>query len=192
MIDAILKWFQDAENVRVIISNFVLPITVGILAFIASNSISTWRTRKKQSLLGTAICASLIEEIKNGINIMKAVQTAMNGQSQIAGSLPRKSWNGMNTISDDILERLLCISEKKDNRGFPIKEIRIHLKNYFDHMCPNFDNIINAINSGGNWQQQAQIYLVQGKYIEAAEKVLFMLEDAQSFLDNNRKSKFPK
>jgi len=195
MWNVIVSWFDDSANTRVIISNFVLPVCVGILAFLASNSIGVWRTRKRQSLLGAAVCSSLIEELNIGIGIMKDVQAVMDNSGQATGSLhlPRKSWSGMNTISDDVLERLLCIVEKKPtNRGFPIKEIKIHLKNYFEHMCSNFDSVTVTMCNGGNWQQQAQVYLVQSKYLEAAEKVLAMLEDAQEYLEENCKKLMPR
>lgn len=187
-------WLSDAENFRLIISGFILPVVIGILAFLASNSITAWRTRKRQSLLGAAVCFSLIEEVKNGINIMEAVQNALvNTPGSSTGNLPRKSWGGMDTISDDVLERLLCIAEKKQStRGFPIKEIRIHLKNYFDHMCPNFDNVTNAMHAGGSWQPHAQHLLVTGKYLEAAKGVLAMLEEAQKHLDNNYRKIMPR
>lgn len=192
MWDFMVHWFSNQENVKMVISNLIFPIIIGVLAFIAANSVNAWRTRRRQSLLGSAVCASLIEELRHGIAIMETVQTSMNTQQQAMGILPRKSWSGMNTISDEILERLLCLTAGKNNRGFPIKEIRIHLKNYFDHMCPNFDNVTSAMGSGAQWQTQAQFYLVQGKYIEAAKGVLAMLEDAERFLENNAKAIMPK
>lgn len=99
----------------------------------------------------------------------------------------------MNTISDEILIRLLCLSEGKPVQGFPVREIRIHLKNYFDHMCPNFDNVTNAVSSGGGWQHQAGLYLGGGgDYLHSADNVKDMLEQARMLLANNEKKWFPK
>ncbi len=186
------QWISDAENQRLIIGNLILPVVVGVLAFIASHSVSSWRDRKRQSLLGTAVCDSLIEEIRNGIALLRQTQQALTGNQVPVGKLPRRSWNGMLTISDQVLERLLCLSQGRKNRGFPIREIRIHLKNYFDHMIPNWDQVTDAVIQGSKWQDIAQQYLTHGKYLEAAQGVLEMTEDARNLLDQNSKKWFPK
>lgn len=188
----ISQWISNAENQRLIIGNLILPVVIGVLAFLASHSVSSWRDRKRQSLLGAAVCDSLIEEIKNGIGLMSQTQLALNGTQAPTGKLPRRSWDGMQTISDEVLERLLCLSQDRQNRGFPIREIRIHLKNYFDHMIPNWDQVADAAIQGQPWQNIAQQYLTQGKYLEAAQGVLEMTEDARKLLDQNSTKWFPK
>jgi len=171
-----------------IIGDLILPIVVGILAFVASNSVSAWRTRRRQSLLGVAVCDALIEELRIGVTMLGATQIALAGGQLPNGRLPRRSWNGMQTISDDILERLLCLSKGRQNRSFPIREIRIHLKNYFDHMIPNWDQAT----SSPQWQNAVQEFLVQGGYVQAAQGVLEMTEDARSHLESNSSRWFPK
>jgi len=98
----------------------------------------------------------------------------------------------MKTISDQVLARLLCLSQGKQNRGFPIREIQIHLKNYFDHITSNWDQVTDAAVQGIGWQGIAKEYLTQGKYLEAAQRVLEMTEDARKLLDQNSKKWFPK
>jgi hypothetical protein len=188
MIACITQWIADSENQKMLIGDLILPIFVGILAFVASNSVSAWRTRRRQSMLGAAVCDSLIEELRNGVNMLNATQQAAAGGQLPNGQLPRRSWNGMQTISDDILERLLCLSKGRENRGFPIREIRIHLKNYFDHMIPNWDQVT----SSPQWQSAVQQFLGQGGYVQAAQGVLEMTEDARSLLESNSTRWFPK
>lgn len=183
---------SDLNIKKALFSDFLLPVSVGVLAFLASNSINTWRMRKRQSLLGSVVVDVLIEEVSNGIAIMESVQRMMNGQRQMIGDLPRKSWSGMNTINDDILERIICTSRGKKTDGFPPREVRKHLKNYFEHMCQNFDSVTMAIRSGANWQQSAQLYMVNGRYIEAANKVCAMLQSIKQLLDKNAVSWKPK
>ena len=192
MPDYFSQWISDPENQRLIIGNLILPVVIGVLAFLASHSVSSWRDRKRQSLLGTAVCDSLIEEIKNGIALMSQTQQALNGTQLPTGKLPRRSWAGMQTISDQVLERLLCLSQGRQNRGFPIREIRVHLKNYFDHMISNWDQVTDAATQGLRWQDIAQHYLTQGRYLEAAHRVLEMTEDARKLLDQNSTKWFPK
>jgi hypothetical protein len=180
------------EMAKMVLSDFVFPIALGILAYIASDYISTRRTRKRQSLLGAAVLSELIEEVNHGISVLQQIDAMLNGQSQLIGDMPRKSWSGMATISDDVLERILCTTTKSDTVGFPASEIRSHLKNYFDHMCPNIDSVTAAIRSGGQWQNAARTYLVNGRYIEAATGVLAMLKHVKILLESNYKRLLPK
>jgi hypothetical protein len=170
-----------------ILFNLVQPIVIGVLAFMATSTLTTWRDRKRQSFLGAAVCATLIEELNNGIKLMEAIT---NNQSP-NGLLPRKSWNGMGTVSDEVLERLLCLSEGNANQGFPIGEIRIHLKNYFDHICCNADAFIQKSASGITLAQQEKDSLVSG-CLQPARGVLAMVEEAQHRLRANVKRWFPK
>jgi hypothetical protein len=139
-------------------------------------------------MLGAAVCDSLIEELRNGVKMLSDTQKAVAVGQLPTGQLPRRSWNGMQTISDDILERLLCLTKGRANRGFPIQEIRIHLKNYFDHMIPNWDQAT----SSPQWQSAVQQFLGQCGYVKAAEGVLQMTEDARSLLESNSTRWFPK
>jgi hypothetical protein len=187
-----LSYYQ--EIIKIIVTTFLLPIILGILAFIASNSFNSWRSRRRQSLLGSVILQSFIEEVENGIKILEAVQAMLNSQQPqvMVGTLPRGSWSGIQSVSDELLERIICTTKNKSFSGFPPKEIRIHLKNYFEHMCTNFDSVTNAIALGSNWQVGAQSYIMRGKYIDAAKGVLQMLKDAQQLLDKNSEALWPK
>ena len=184
---------NNQEIIKIIITNFLLPIVLGVLAFIASNTFNSWRSRRRQSLVGSVILQSFIEEVENGIKIMASMQAKMNNeQPQVAmGVLPRGSWSGMQSVSDELLERIICTTQNKSFSGFPPKEIRIHLKNYFEHMCVNIDPIINNIADGSAWHERARFY-IDGGYISAAKGVLQLLKDAQRLLDKNAKALWPK
>jgi hypothetical protein len=185
---------NNQEIIKIIFTNFLFPIVLGILAFIASNTVNTWRSRRRQSLLGSVILQSFIEEVENGVGIMESVQAMLNNQPpKTIGALPRASWSGIQSVSDELLERIICTTKEKTFSGFPPKEIRIHLKNYFEHMCKNFDSVTNAIALGTNWQDEARSYIDErGNYIDAAKGVLQMLKDAQQLLENNSKTLWPK
>lgn len=188
-----LQWIKDAENQRLIISNIILPIAIGILAFMASSLIISWRERRRKSLLGAGLCDSLIEELQHGIEIMERTKKVVKGgKPKFIERLPRGSWSGMQTISDDVLERLLCLSKGKNNRGFPIREIRIHLKNYFEHIVVNWDQVADAMKEGSNWQERAHLFLEKDAYLRATKGVLEMTEDARKMLDKNSKKWMPK
>ncbi len=189
MFTCITSWLSDHENQIIggFFGKLILPLAVGVLGFWASSVFTSMRDRKRQSLLGAAVCAQFVEELNNGINLMNSV---LNRQNPI-GQLPRKSWNGMSTISDDVLERILCLSEKRHTPGFPISEIRIHLKNYFDHICPNFDPFIEKTAQGQQLDQQTKDSLIK-EYVQPAEGVLAMVQDARSRLEANAKARFPK
>lgn len=114
------------------------------------------------------------------------------GKPKFIERLPRGSWSGMQTISDDVLERLLCLSKGKNNRGFPIREIRIHLKNYFEHIAVNWDQMADALKDGSNWRERAHLFLEKSDYLRATKGVLEMTEDARKMLHNNSKKWIPK
>jgi hypothetical protein len=188
VITQIFEWIADPEIQKLLIGELIMPIFIGILAFLATNSVSVWRTRRRQSLLGVAVCDAFIEELSNGVQLLTAAQMDLDKNKLPYGRLPRRSWNGMQTISDEILERLLCLSAGRQNQGFPIRDIRIHLKNYFDHMIPNFDQATLS----NQWQNEVRHLLEHGGYLDAAKGVLKMTEEARTLLKVNSSKWFPK
>ena len=172
--------------VQGLIENFIFPFLVAVTSFILLTRLTVWRDRRDKSRLGVAIMESLIEEVSNGITIM---EESIKLQQQPTRLLPRKSWNGMTTIPDDVLLILLKISQNVEPKGFKIKEIRIHCKNYFDHMISTWDN---SVSKNQNWKINANSLINNSKFVEAAQGVLRMLEQAKELLDMNSKKKFPK
>ena len=168
-----------------LIENFIFPFLVAVTSFVLLTRLTVWRDRRDKSRLGVAIIESLIEEVRNGIKIM---EESINQQQQPTTLLPRKSWNGMTTIPDDVLLILLKISQNVESKGFKIKEIRIHCKNYFDHLTSTWDD---RVSKSQNWEVNANSLINNSKFVEAAQGVLRMLEQAKELLENNSKKKFP-
>jgi hypothetical protein len=58
-------------------------------------------------------------------------------------------------------------------------------------MCTNFNQVVENMQSGGNWQEAAVDLFGKGAYIQAANGVLEMLTDAKNRLDLNSKKIMP-
>jgi hypothetical protein len=166
------------------ISNVVFPVFVALLTYFIVNKFDEYKRRKNTSILGALIIESLIEEVRHGYNLIHQVLDFNN--EKIPSYLPRKSWSGIMTISDDVLLRIIETSKNATPVSFMPREIRIHTKNYFDHMIPNWDAIVSkhdskelAIGSFSNYE-------------DAALGVLKMLEQTKELLESNAKRLFPK
>jgi len=158
-----------------IVDNFLLPFFVAVIAYWLFTKYDEWKSRKNYSLLGVAIMNCLLDEVNNGISIMRNQQT---------NPLPTASWAGPLTIPDEVLLRIIAISGSQNPRSFEPQDVRIHAKNYFEHMAPNWEEAVRA----GNVQK----LLKQGKYVEAAESVKKMLEQCRKLLDKNSRRKLPR
>ena len=173
---------------------FLIPILVGAISYILTSKLNEWKNRRMQSKLGVAIIDSLIEEVNNGVNIYEAskLNEGVMGMPPFS-NMPCASWKGMQTIPDEILLRLLILSENLEvNRtaSFSINEIRSHLKNYFEHMCLNWNKW--NMNKERSKVELIQEFIAIGQYDIAAKKVLQMLIEARVLLIENSKKKFPK
>jgi hypothetical protein len=171
----------------ILLTNVVTPLAVGVLGFLGTSTWTTWRDRRRQSLLGAVVCDTILEELETGIKLLRNVLEGKTSECL----LPWKSWYGMNTISDDTLERLLCLSKVSSTRGFPIRNIRTHLKNYFDHICPNVDRILEEIVAGRKRRVEV-VDLMREEYFKPAEGVRVMVLEARKLLDSNATRWFPK
>lgn len=158
-----------------IIEKFLVPIVVATLTYWLFKKHDENIKRRQYSTLGVAIMESLLEEVNNGINIMR---------NQQQNPLPVKSWDGIKTVSDDVLLRIIAVSKDVQPVDFPPREIRIHCKNYFEHMSANW---ISAIHAGN-----IHALVGNGQYIQAAEGVKTMLIQCKELLENNAKKTFPR
>jgi hypothetical protein len=163
------------------LEKFITPIIIAAITYFFINKLDEIRNRKKISRLGSAVLHTLIEEIENGRRIMKSkIDTPINISSEL---LPNKSWNGINTVSDEILLRILEVSKNEEIVGFPASEIRIHTKNYFEYIV-------------GNWNRSVEtskdMHKISNMYILSSSKVLEMLKQTKFLLDKNSEKYFPK
>ncbi|MHB8390048.1 MAG: hypothetical protein ACYDBH_10755 [Acidobacteriaceae bacterium] len=136
---------------------------------------------------------SLLEEVRGGFKIMQDTlqRIEMHGQSAAAvlkPELPGASWEGMNTIPDNVLLRIIATADNVEPRGFPPSQVRIHCKNYFVHMCQNFNNCpfdadLKQLLSSGEQNSD---------YIDKTQRVIDMLEQTQELLEENSTRRFPR
>lgn len=163
---------------------FFLPFFVAATSYYLFGRIDENKKRKKYSILGVELLSTFVEEVDAGL---KSIKETLNPESiKTPILLPRKSWHGINTISDEILLRIFEVSKGLPDKGFPAQQIRIHLKNYFEHMVTNWDQVAK---SKGMYKQVAQGF---SSYEESATKVLEMLVHIRFLLEENAKKKFPK
>ena len=189
------------QQIDVLLSNFLFPIVVAITTYLLFDRLGEWRKRRNHSKLGIAIIASLQEEIRSGISVMKDALRSAKDKSSTApptATPPGKSWSGMTTISDDVLLRILATTDNKKFEGSHPRDCRIHCKNYFEHMCQNYLSVLREslalVVKGMDWRDPLIKLLAEteSKYIAHAEGVDRMLDNAKALLDSNAKSWFPK
>lgn len=130
----------------------------------------------------------MIEEVRLGRDLIRNTLDPAN--NVFPNPLPRKSWNGINTITDEVLLRIFAVSNKIPDVGFPAREIRSHTKNYFDHMVTNWDQVINEAVERRNFKGYAQTNYPS--YDQAATGVLEMLEHVRKLLEKNSRRIWPK
>lgn len=162
-----------------IIWKFVVPITVSFVAYWLLKKSDENTRRRRYSILGVAIMESLLEEVNHGITIMKNRQRTL---------LPVKSWYGVKTVSNDVLLRIIAVSMNITKKGFPPREIRIHCKNYFEHMSVRWENAVK-ISQGDNGAIINNL-VDNCNFVQAAEGVRDMLVQCKELLDNNAKKRF--
>jgi hypothetical protein len=166
---------------QTIVEKFFIPIAVAAVTYWLFKKNDEYIKRRQYSTLGVAIMESFLEEVNNGIEIMR---------DQQAIPLPVKSWDGLKTISDDVLLRIIAVSKDIRPISFPPREIRIHCKNYFEHMSGNWANAVLSLLQ--NDQSQLTALVGNGNYVQAAENVKAMLIQCKELLEKNEKRLFSK
>ena len=184
-----------------VIKNVITPIVIAILTYIVVDRLGEWRKRKTYSKLGVAIIESLQEEIKTGIQVMTDALNITEDQSvnePPVALLPKKSWSGMSTIPDEVLLRIIETSANRQFDGFPLRECRIHCKNYFEHISQNYEQAVfesmKLTKQGQDWRRPILNLLANDArtYIQAAKGVDRMLDNAKQLLEANSRAIFPK
>jgi hypothetical protein len=182
----------------------VLPVVIGVLTYLLVDRLGEWKSRRNDCKLGIAILDSLLGEIRTGLNIMNSTyaQAQQGAFQQPMHLLPTATWSGMQqTISDQVLLRIIAVSKDIVAPSFHPTAIRNVCKDYFAHMCPNYNAIINKFLSPPGMTQQnlsAQFLSLLGgnpnqdKYIATTEQVIEMLELTKKLLDQNSKRWLPK
>ncbi len=186
------EWYKDLW--KFLDKNLVLPIGIAILTYWLTTFLGESKNRKNYSKLGVAIMDSLIEEVTMGLNTMNNLQRFLQDPEAkgkgFGNLLPTQSWDGSQTIPNEVLLRILATSEGVTS-PFPPNEIRIHCKNYFSHICGNL-NLAIQNNQRDQLTKMLGNEKGQGNYIESTKKVLGMLETVKSILEKNSKRFNPK
>lgn len=135
-------YIEHSTWIKEIIDKAIIPILVGAISYVLFRGLDERKKRKTYSTLGAIIIDSLIEEVSTGIDIING--TLQRNAQFSRQNLPSKSWSGINTFSDEVLLRIIRVSNGvQPNGSFHPKDIRKHTKNYFDHMCFNWNNLAN-------------------------------------------------
>jgi enamine deaminase RidA (YjgF/YER057c/UK114 family) len=166
------------------IQYFFAPFVVAAVSYYLFGLRDEYKKRKNYSKLGVELISTLIEEVETGRDIIRNTLDPAN--NKFFGNLPHKSWSGINTIQDEILLRIFAVSEGIPEQGFPARQIRTHLKNYFEHLIPNWETIHT---SGVMANVAAQRF---ASYDKLATQVLQMLAHIRSLLEQNTNRIFPK
>jgi hypothetical protein len=128
------SWIKD------FIEKGVIPFLVGAISYVLFRGLDERKKRKTNSTLGVIIIDCLLEEVNTGIDSIQKTLTDVPFKSH---SMPLKSWSGINTLPDDVMLRIISVSKGvKPVGGFNPKDIRKHTKNYFDHMCVDWNKYI--------------------------------------------------
>lgn len=167
--------------------SILAPFLVAALTYFVFGKLDELKKRKMQSRLGAAIISTLEEEVNNGLNTMNNV---FNNHSNGQNLLPFKSWQGINTVGDEVLIRILEVTKNSPAIGFPASEIRIHTKNYFDHMVQNWNDAFSIHRNNEDFTKYVKNNL--STYPESAEKVLDMLKNIRNLLEENSSRIWPK
>ncbi|MHB1758501.1 MAG: hypothetical protein ACYCT9_13530 [Leptospirillum sp.] len=217
------EWYKALWNL--LDKNLVIPTVVAVLAYWVTTFLGESKNNKNYSKLGVAIMESLIEEVRSGLEILerlkKYLQDPLTDKVRFENLLPVKSWEGSQTVPNEVLLRILA-SSNGVTAPFPPSEIKIHCKNYFSHICGNVNiaiqNLNTAIQKSNTYMQNLGTSLAipssgefgiaamrdqllagalgdgegKGNYIESTKKVLGMLETVKNALEQNSKSIIPK
>ncbi len=175
-----------------VISVFV-SFVVAMVTYMAQAQLGEWKKRRDMSRLGVAVIDSFLEEINNGLQMMERFQKSpltLAPSGTPAGFMPHRSWEGMQTVSDQVLLRILALFDHEtETNDFRCRDIRSHCKNYFENICGN----INTWLQERNYSQVMSHVGREGDkntYVEDTQKLLKMLTRAREKLMRNAKKRF--
>jgi len=145
---------------------------------------------------------TLSEEIGIGVKIMNnTVVTIENGDyNKITPVLlPNKTWNGVETINDTVMIRIINTSYGDYGYKWHPTKVRSHCKNYFEYLRSNFENYINIylekrnkLSREGKMKYLSDFVKSTRGFIDDSEEVLAMLKVIENNLDDNARNKFPR
>jgi len=181
-----------------VLKESVLPILIALVTYLVVNRLGEWKDRQNNCKLGVAIIDSLLEEIRTGLCLMtSAFEQAQQPMSSPPSMLvPVASWSGMTTLPNEVLLRVIAVSQGLPNCHFHPSRIRSHCKNYFDHMCTTYNEQVKHVGTNPDWRVEFLPLLGdehgKGPYLMATQSVIKLLEQTKELLNTNSKKWFPK
>jgi hypothetical protein len=180
-----MQCIENSVWIKDILDKALIPFVIGALSYVLFRGLDEMKKRRTFSTLGVIIIDCLLEEVGTGLdNIQKTIKNV----PFVPLPMPFKSWSGVNTLPDDVMLRIISVSKDvKPIGSFNPKDIRKHTKNYFDHMCSQWNNFIILPNVAH--QNIAKTFK---DWPEAAKGVKDMLEQTKQLLEDNSKKWLPK
>ena len=181
------------DRIDVLLFSALIGTTFSVLTYLFTSQIGEWKNRKNISLLGEIVLEGLQEEIRTGIGLMNDLQRWANGTGHDILQprlLPTASWDGMNTISDDIMLRIIATSPPHI-----ANKLRCDCKNYFAHICTNINYTLSRQREIASLLAKDILkYLSsadKGNYLVASQNLYDDIEKIKDTLKNNANKLFP-
>jgi hypothetical protein len=181
---------QDPGWIQFTVTNVIIPIFLGVLAFFGSNTMNSLQTRRRNSNMAAALIAEFHEEVAMAIQIMKSYAPDSKDEKYRRAKLPNKTWEGMKSLSDEYLERIISVGEGVQPEGFAFDQIRSHLKNHFEYITVNYEGILEKHKETINWLYELHVELKDSELLSGAKKLLITLEQTHRLLKQNSKTLF--
>lgn len=184
---------EDEPISMYLIKSVAVPGLVGVFGFLLARKFSEWKNNKDNSLYALTIVELLLEEVSNGLNIMKGMNSLLEkgNNNDILHTdqrpLPNKSWAGTETFPPEVLLRIIAVSAGKSFDHFHPSTIRIHTKNYFEFITSHWERLRGGITKGNTEQRKLLGHIIEGS--EGVEKMLVRTRD---LLKKNTNSFFSK
>lgn len=172
---------------EIVLTGVLIPCVVAFLTYFVFKLFEERKKHKIDSLLGVEVLTMLIEEVKIGQYLIK--NTCKPENNLIPDSLPHLCWNGVNTISNDILLRIFEVSKSKSNEEYPEKNIRLYCKDYYEKIIPEWNSAISKVDT---IDATYNFKIRFGERIATVNELILMLTRVRSLLEKNAEKIFPK
>ena len=129
--------------------------------------------------------------------IQRQMEPSATAEENPLQLLPSASWEGAGTIPNNVLLRIIATDSGCVADEFSARDIRVHCKNYFSHICSNVNarlEMWSANYAPSTAEEKLREFLASNGvyYINDTRKVIAMLEVARDRLENNAARTFPK
>ena len=173
----------------------LISFVVALITYMTEAQLGEWKKRRDASRLGVAILDALLEDVRTGIRVMTEIRDQLKVKDELAEPivfLPTSSWIGMQTITDDVLLRVLAVEKPAIAENpdiYPISQIRTRCRNYFEHGCEHINALLRSPSIPKNIRDAIRDALGVGNpensVIKNGQKTEDMLNRARQALAHN-------